>query len=325
MTAATHTCWRLSVAAAALCAAGMAGAQSYPSKPIRLVVPFPPGGSADVLARLVGSKLAAALGQPVIVDNRAGAGGIVGADAVAKAPADGYTLLFANTNIAINPSLYKQLPYDTATAFVPVALMVYVPNLFLVRTESPVKDLHGLVELAKTKPGGLNYASAGNGTFPHLAVEVFKEKTGVAITHVPYKGAAPALNALLAGEVDLISNDLLNAMPHVKAGKLRPLAITSTQRSPIAPDVPTMTEAGIKDYQALAWQGVMAAAGTPAPVIARLNAEINRILDDPATKELLLSQGLQVAGGSPQQFGDFVRASTESWRSAVKASGATAE
>jgi tripartite-type tricarboxylate transporter receptor subunit TctC len=300
-------------------------AQAWPAKPIRLVVPFPPGGSADVLARLVGSKLAARLGQPVIVDNRAGAGGIVGADAVAKAPADGYTLLFANTNIAINPSLYKHLPYDTATAFAPVVLMVYVPNLFLVRADSPIKSMHDLVEAAKAKPGVLNYASAGNGTFPHLAVEVFKVKTGAAITHVPYKGAAPALNALLAGEVDLLSNDLVNAMQHVKAGKLRALAITSTARSPIAPDVPTMEQAGIPDYQALAWQGIMAPAGTPQPVIAQLNAEINRVLAEPTTRDFLLAQGLQLAGGTAQQFGEFVKASTEAWRSAVKTSGATAD
>ncbi|MEO8523427.1 MAG: tripartite tricarboxylate transporter substrate binding protein [Caldimonas sp.] len=300
-------------------------AQSWPTKPIRLVVPFPPGGSADVLARLVGSKLATRLAQPVIVDNRAGAGGILGADAVAKAPADGHTLLFANTNIAINPSLYKQLPYDTTTAFAPVVLMVYVPNLFLVRADAPYKTLRDFVEAAKARPGALNYASAGNGTFPHLAVEMFKEKSGVSITHVPYKGAAPALNALLAGEVDLLSNDLVNAMQHVKAGKLRPLAITSTTRSPIAPDVPTMAEAGIKDFQALAWQGIMAPAGTPQGVITQLNAEINRVLAEPATRDFLLSQGLQVAGGTAQQFGDFIQASTEAWRSAVKASGATAD
>ena len=300
-------------------------AQAWPSKPLRLIVPFPPGGSADILARLVSSKLAGTVGQPVIVDNRAGAGGILGADAVAKAPADGYTLLFANTNIAINASLYKHLPYDTATAFVPVVLMVYVPNLFLVRADSSIKSLRDLVEAAKAKPGVLNYASAGNGTFPHLAVEVFKARTGAVITHVPYKGAAPALNALLAGEVDLLSNDLVNAMQHVKAGKLRAIAITSTARSPIAPDVPTMEQAGIPDYQALAWQGIMAPAGTPQLVISQLNADINRLLVDPATKEFLLAQGLQIAGGTAQQFGDFLKASTEAWRTAVKTSGATAD
>ena len=300
-------------------------AQAYPNKPIRLVVPFPPGGSADVLARLVGSKLSTSLGQPVIVDNRAGAGGIVGAENVAKSPADGYSLLFANTNIAINPSLYKQLPYDTATAFAPVVLMVYVPNLFLVRADSSIRNLHDLIEQAKAKPGALNYASAGNGTFPHLAVELFKVRTGVSITHVPYKGAAPALNALLAGDVDLVSNDLLNAMQQVKAGKLRAIVNTSGSRSPAAPDIPTMAEEGVRDYQAFAWQGIMAPAGTPAPVIARLNTEINRILAEPATREFLTAQGLQVAGGAPRQFGELVQAATESWRVAVKASGATAD
>ena len=304
---------------------GNARAQAYPNKPIRLVVPFPPGGSADVLARLVGSKLSTSLGQPVIVDNRAGAGGIVGAENVARSPADGYSLLFANTSIAINPSLYKQLPYDTATAFAPVVLMVYVPNLFLVRADSSIRNLHDLIEQAKAKPGALNYASAGNGTFPHLAVELFKVRTGVSITHVPYKGAAPALNALLAGDVDLVSNDLLNAMQQVKAGKLRAIVNTSGSRSPVAPDVPTMAEEGVRDYQAFAWQGIMAPAGTPAPVIARLNAEIDRILAEPATRDFLTAQGLQVAGGTPRQFGDLVQAATDSWRVAVKASGATAD
>ena len=300
-------------------------AQAYPNKPIRLVVPFPPGGSADVLARLVGSKLSTSLGQSVIVDNRAGAGGIVGAENVAKSPADGYSLLFANTNIAINPSLYKQLPYDTATAFAPVVLMVYVPNLFLVRADSSIRNLHDLIEQAKAKPGALNYASAGNGTFPHLAVELFKVRTGASITHVPYKGAAPALNALLAGDVDLVSNDLLNAMQQVKAGKLRAIVNTSGSRSPAAPDVPTMAEEGVRDFQAFAWQGIMAPAGTPASVIARLNTEINRILAEPATREFLTAQGLQVAGGTARQFGELVQAATQSWRVAVKASGATAD
>jgi tripartite-type tricarboxylate transporter receptor subunit TctC len=302
------------------CSAAMA--QGFPSKPLRLVVPFPPGGSADVLARVVGARLSAALGQPVIVDNKPGAGGILGADFVAKAPADGHTLLFANTNIAINPSLYKSLPYDTATAFAPVILMVNVPNLLLVAENVKANSVAELIALAKADPHALNYASAGNGTFPHLAIELFKLEAGVSITHVPYKGAAPALNALLAKDVQVLSNDLLTAVPHVKAGKVRALAITGRTRSPVMPDVPTMAEAGLPNYAAVGWQGIMVPAGTPPATIARLNTEINKVLADPELRSNLTSQGLEVVGGTPQQFGDFVRRDTERWRLAVEASGA---
>ncbi len=302
------------------CSAALA--QGFPSRPLRLVVPFPPGGSADVLARVVGARLATALGQPVVVDNRPGAGGILGADIVAKAPADGHTLLFANTNIAINPSLYKSLPYDTASAFAPVVLMVKVPNLLLVADNVKATNVAELIALAKADPHALNYASAGNGTFPHLAVELFKLEAGVSITHIPYKGAAPALNALLAKDVQVLSNDLLTAVPHVKAGKVRALAITGSTRSPVMPDVPTMAEAGLKDYSAVGWQGIMTTAGTPAATIARLNTEINKVLADPELRGQLTSQGLEVVGGTAQQFGEFVRADTERWRAAVEASGA---
>jgi tripartite-type tricarboxylate transporter receptor subunit TctC len=303
-------------------ACGTAAAQDFPSKPIRIVVPFPPGGSADVLARTIGIRLSSALGQPVVVDNKPGAGGILGADTVAKSPADGHTLLFANTNIAINPSLYKTLPYDTAAAFAPVLLMVTVPNLLLVADNVKATSLSELISLAKSQPGALNYASAGNGTFPHLAVELFKLRAGIAMTHIPYKGAAPALNALLGKEVQVLSNDLVTAVPHVKAGKLRALAITGGTRSPVMPDVPTMAEAGLKDYLAVGWQGIMVPAGTPTTTIARLNAEINKALSDPALRSNLSGQGLEVVGGSAQEFADFVRRDTERWRAAVEASGA---
>ena len=303
-------------------ACGTAAAQDFPSKPIRIVVPFPPGGSADVLARTIGIRLSSALGQPVVVDNKPGAGGILGADTVAKSPADGHTLLFANTNIAINPSLYKTLPYDTAAALAPVLLMVTVPNLLLVADNVKATSLSELISLAKSQPGALNYASAGTGTFPHLAVELFKLRAGIAMTHIPYKGAAPALNALLGKEVQVLSNDLVTAVPHVKAGKLRALAITGGTRSPVMPDVPTMAEAGLKDYLAVGWQGIMVPAGTPTTTIARLNAEINKALSDPALRSNLSGQGLEVVGGSAQEFADFVRRDTERWRAAVEASGA---
>jgi tripartite-type tricarboxylate transporter receptor subunit TctC len=299
-----------------------AAAADYPNKPIRFVVPFPPGGSADILARTVGDKLATALRQPVVVENKPGAGGIVGAEAVAKSAPDGYTLLFANTNIAINPSLYRSLPYDAEKAFLPVVQLVSVPNLLLVAEDVPVNSVADLIALAKAKPGTLNYASAGNGTFPHLAIELFKLQAGVFLMHVPYKGAAPALNALLAKEVQVLSNDLLNALPLVKAGKIKALAITGNVRSATIPEIPTMAEAGLKNYAAVGWQGVMVPAGTPAAIVARLNSEINKALKDVGLRDRLSAQGLEVVGGTAQQFAEFVRRDTERWRSAVEASGA---
>ena len=306
----------------AIVACSAAAADDFPNKPVRFIVPFPPGGSADILARTVGDKLASAFRQPVVVENKPGAGGIVGADAVAKSAPDGHTLLFANTNIAINPSLYRSLPYDTAKAFLPVIQMVSVPNLLLVAEDVPANSVAELIALAKARPGALNYASAGNGTFPHLAIELFKLQAGVSLVHVPYKGAAPALNALLAKEVQVLSNDLLNALPLVKAGKIKALAITGTVRSPAIPEIPTMAEAGLKNYAAVGWQGVMVAAGTPQAIVARLNSEIDKALKDAGLRDRLTAQGLEVVGGTVQQFADFVRRDTERWRGAVEASGA---
>ena len=297
-------------------------AQDYPSKPVRFIVPFPPSGSADILARLIADKLTVTLGQSLIVENRPGAGGSLGADIVAKGPADGHLLLYANTSLAINPSLYKTLPYDTAKAFAPVINMVFIPNFILVAEEVPANSIADLVRLAKASPGKLNYSSPGNGTFPHLAIELFKLHGGINLVHIPYKGAAAALQALVAKEVQVLSNDLLTALPHVKSGRIKALASTGTTRSSAAPDVPTMAEARFKDYSAVGWQGIMVAAGTPAPVIARLNAEIGKVLADPALRERFASQGLEIVGGTPQQFGEFIRRDTEKWREAVTASGA---
>ena len=306
----------------ALVMSASALAQDYPVKPIRFVVPFPPSGSADILARLIADKLVVTLGQPLIIENRPGAGGALGADIVAKGAADGHMLLYANTSLAINPSLYKTLPYDTAKAFAPVINMVLIPNFILVAEDVPANSIADLVRLAKANPGKLNYSSPGNGTFPHVAIELFKLHAGINLVHIPYKGAAAALQALVAKEVQVLSNDLLTALPHVKSGRIKALAITGTTRSSAAPDVPTMAEAGLRDYSAVGWQGIMVAAGTPAPVIARLNAEIGRVLADPALRERFASQGLEIVGGTPQQFGEFIRRDAEKWREAVTASGA---
>jgi tripartite-type tricarboxylate transporter receptor subunit TctC len=308
--------------ATALMLSSPAAAQEYPTRPIRFIVPFPPSGSADILARLIADKLMATLGQPLVIENRPGAGGALGADIVAKGPADGHMLLYANTSLAINPSLYKSLPYDTAKAFAPVINMVFIPNFILVAEGVPANSIADLVKLAKASPGKLNYSSPGNGTFPHLAIELFKLHAGISLVHIPYKGAAAALQALVAKEVEVLSNDLLTALPHVKTGRIKALAITGVTRSSAAPDVPTMAEAGLKDYSAVGWQGIMVAAGTPAPIIARLNAEIGKVLADPALRERFASQGLEIVGGTPQQFGNFIRRDTEKWREAVTASGA---
>jgi tripartite-type tricarboxylate transporter receptor subunit TctC len=308
--------------AALLFASSGALAQDYPTKPIRFIVPFPPSGSADILARLIADKLMVTLGQPLIIENRPGAGGALGADIVAKGPAEGHLLLYANTSLAINPSLYKSLPYDTPKAFAPVINMVFIPNFILVAEGVPANSIADLVKLAKASPGKLNYSSPGNGTFPHLAIELFKLHSGINLVHIPYKGAAAALQALVAKEVQVLSNDLLTALPHVKTGRIKALAITGTTRSSAAPDVPTMIEAGLKDYSAVGWQGIMVAAGTPAPIISRLNAEIGKVLADPALRERFATQGLEIVGGTPQQFGEFIRRDTERWREAVTASGA---
>jgi hypothetical protein len=300
-------------------------AQTYPSKSIRIVVPFPPGGSADLLARALGEKLTASMGQPVLIDNKPGAGGIPGAEAVAKSTADGYTLLFANTNIAINPSLYPKLPYDTATTFTPVLLLALVPSLIMVSEKTPANNIQELIALAKAKPETLNYASAGSGTFPHLAIELFKMQAGISITHIPYKGAAPALNALLTGEVQVLCNDMLTGSQHVKSGRLRALGYTGSTRAPTLPQIPTMAEAGVKDYVAVGWQGIMVPTGTPKAIIDRLNAEFNKALTDPTLRQNLSAQGLVISGGTTQQFAEFIAQDTERWRAVVKASGAKPE
>ena len=299
--------------------------QTFPNKPIRIVVTFPPGGSADLLARALGEKLSTSMGQPVVVDNKPGAGGIAGAEFVTKATPDGHTILFANTNIAINPSLYGKLPYDTATALAPVVMLAYVPSLIMVSDKSPANTIQEFIALAKAKPDSLNYSSAGSGTFPHLAIELFKMQAGISVTHIPYKGAAPALNALLAGEVQLLCNDMLTGSQYVKAGKLKALAYTGVSRAPTLPQIPTMAEAGLKDYVAVGWQGIMVPSGTPQAVVDKLNSEFNKALSDPALRQSLTSQGLVLSGGTPKQFADYIVQDTERWRAVVKASGAKPE
>jgi tripartite-type tricarboxylate transporter receptor subunit TctC len=315
----------LYAAAAAFLTLGAAGAlaQTYPAKPIRLVVPFPPGGTTDILAREAGARLATTLGQPVVIDNRPGAGGNIGSDLVAKAAPDGYTLLMGTVGThAINPSLYSKMPYDHVKDFAPVILVAGVPNVLEVTPSLPVNSVADLIKLAKEKPGQINFASSGSGTSIHLSGELFKAMAGVDMTHVPYKGSAPALTDLMGGQVQVMFDNLPSSLPFIKAGKLRAIAVTSLKRAPALPDVPTISESGLPGFEASSWFGVLAPAGTPPGVVARINAEINKWLQSPEGKDQLLAQGAQAAGGTPEQFAAHIRAETEKWAKVVKASGA---
>ena len=306
----------------ALCAS-TALAQSYPAKPIHLIVPFPPGGPTDIVGRLVGHKLAEALGQPVVVDNRPGAGGTVGSSAAAKAAPDGYTLLYGSTStLAIAPSLYHDLAYDPRTAFAPISLVSRGPIIAAVNAQLPAKTLKDFIALAKSSPGRINYGSAGSGTPPHLAAELFKTVAGVDLVHVPYKGGGPAVSDLAGGQVQVIFEGLPTLLPHLKSGKVRALAITGAKRDPALPEVPTFAEAGLPGYDANFWNGLVAPAGTPAEVIARLNSVLVQALATPEVHAALVRLGLEAAGTTPQQFGDFIAAEIDKWARVVKASGA---
>jgi len=301
----------------------LAQAPAYPTKPIRLVVPFPAGGTTDILARAVAQKLTEAWGQPVIVDNRPGAGGNIGSELVAKAAPDGYTLEMGTVGThAINASLYAKMPYDHVKDFVPVILIAGVPNVLVVYPSVPVNSVAELIAYAKANPGKLNFASSGSGTSIHLSGELFKVMSGVQMTHVPYKGSAPAVQDLLGGQVQLMFDNLPSALPHIKAGKLRALAVTSAQRAPVLPDVPTIAEAALPGFEASSWFGVLAPAGTSPAIVVKLNAEIAKWLASPEAKEKLQSQGANAAGGPPENFAKHIAAETAKWAKVVKESGA---
>jgi tripartite-type tricarboxylate transporter receptor subunit TctC len=300
-----------------------ASAQSYPDRTIRLVVPFPAAGTTDILAREVAQRLTEVLGQTVVVDNRPGAAGNIGSDLVAKSAPDGYTLLMGTVGThAINPSLYSKMPYDHVKDFVPVVLVAGVPNVLVVNPALPVNSVADLIKLAKDKPGRINFASSGSGTSIHLSGELFKTMAGVDMIHVPYKGSAAALTDLIGGQVQIMFDNLPSALPQIKAGRLRAIAVTSLKRASVLPDIPTINESGLPGFEASSWFGVLAPAGTPAPIVLRINAEVNQWLQSAAAREKLLSQGAEAAGGSPEQFANHIRAETEKWAKVVKASGA---
>ena len=289
-----RTLMRATAGALLLLAAPLSMAHAWPARPIRLVVPFPPGGLIDNMARLVGSRLSQELGQPVVIDNKPGAGGNVGAAEVARAPADGYTLLMASPALTISPAIYKNLPYQPSQ-LAPVALLGRVPNVLLVNPASGIGKVQNLVGRAKAKPGQLNYASNGNGTSLHLSAELFKRRSETFITHVPYRGAAAAITALLSGEVDMMFDNLPSAIGQIQAGKLRALAVTTAQRSTALPDVPTLAEAGMEGFNVSAWFGVAAPAGLPAPVATRLADALQKVVQQPEVAAAMQRQGADPA------------------------------
>ena len=315
------------MAATALAAVGGAAIaqDDYPSKPIHIVVPYPPGGLADTLTRTLGEKLTEAWGQQVVVENKPGAGGIVGAQTVAEAEPDGYTLLLGNTNIAINPSVYQSLPYETSEVLTGVVYCLAVPNLIVVHQDVPANTLQELIDLAKSKPGELNFASASLGSFPHLVIELLMQAADIQMTHVPYAGAAPAMAAILGHETDVLASDLPGAMSHVEQGTLKALAISSSIRSPIMPDVPTAEEAGLEGFAAVGWQGIMAPVGTPDVVIEKLNGQINEILASQEFQDMFVNRGVIIVGGTPEEFNEFIAEDTKRWAGAVEAAGGVSE
>jgi tripartite-type tricarboxylate transporter receptor subunit TctC len=299
--------------------------QPYPSKPIRLVVPSAAGGSTDTVARLIGNALSANLGVPVVIDDRPGAGGNIAAEIVAAAPPDGYTLLIPYGGFAINPTLYKKLPFDPIKDFAPVIQICTVTGILVVIPSLPVNSVKELIALAKAKPGQLNFASAGSGTVTQLAGELFKTMAGVDIVHVPYRGSSLALTDLLGGQVQMMFANIPGTLQHVETGRLRILAVNSATRSPLLPNVPTVAESGLPGYEASTWFGVLAPAATPKETVAKLNTEIARVLGSKDIEAALKSDGAVPVGGSPEQFGTFVRAEIEKWGKVVRASGARAD
>jgi len=312
----------ISVAALGLGFSSAACPQAYPSRTIRIIVPASPGGAADILSRTIAQKLSDAWGQQVLVDNRTGAAGIIGADAAAKAPNDGYTIMmgFAGV-IAVNPSLYKTLPYDSVKDYAPVTLVAYSPLMLVVHPAVPANSVNELIALAKAKPGQLNFASTGSGSTQHLSAELFKSMAGISMTHIPYKGSSLAYPDLLAGNVSLMFENMLSMLPNAKSGKVRALAVTGAKRSAAMPELPTVGES-VPGYSAVGWYGVLAPAGTDASIVNKLSAEINRILKLPEVSERLSSLGAEPAGTTPEEFAAHIRTEIAKWGAVVRDSGA---
>ena len=318
----------LAVAALAVMSLASAHAQTWPSKPVRIIVPFPPGGTTDIVARSIGVELQRMWQHPVVIENRAGAGGNIGADAVAKSPGDGYTLLMGTVGThAINQALYAQsgskMPFDPVKDFVPITLVAGVPNVMVISPKLPVNSVAEFIAYAKARPGQLNMSSSGNGTSIHLTGELFKTVTGTYMVHFPYRGSAPAVTDLITGNMNVMFDNLPSALPHIKSGRLKALAVTSRTRSPALPDVPTIEEAaGLKGFDASSWFGLFAPAGTPRTVVDKIQADVAKALSQPAVRERFVAQGADPGGNTPDQFAAFIRAETEKWTRVVKFSNA---
>lgn len=306
----------------ALGVSGALNAQDYPSKPVRLVIPIAAGGGTDIVARLIAQKLTAAMGQQFIVDNRPGAGGIIGSELVARSPADGYVLLFTPASHTINPGLYAKLPYDTVKDFAPVSLVASVTTVFVAHPSLPVRSVKDVVAIAKAHPRELSFGSAGNGHLFHLTGELFKTAANIDMVHVPYRGGAPAIAALVGGEVSVLFETMLALQPFVKAKRVRPIAVADAQRSALLPEIPTFVEAGYPSIVASNWYAVFAPASTPKEIVSNLSAEIARVMKTTEMRERLLAQGTDVIAGSPEQLGEFERNELDKWSKAVKVSGA---
>jgi tripartite-type tricarboxylate transporter receptor subunit TctC len=308
---------------AALAAATLVSAQSYPTKPIKMIVPFPPAGSTDISARAVAGKLGERLGQPVIIENKPGAGGNIGTDVAAKAAPDGYTIVVGTVGThAINQSLYSKMPYDNIKDFAPIVLLATTPNVLVMPNSFPAKSVKDVIAMAKAKPGELTFASSGSGTSIHLSGELFNSMAGTKMQHIPYKGSAPMLIDLMSGQVNMAFDNLSASMVHIKAGKIKALATTGATRSPALPDLPTISEAGLPGYDSTSWNAVYAPAGTPRAIIDRLNHELNAILQSPETRKFFAEQGAEAGGGTPEQLATFTKAETAKWAKVVKESGA---
>jgi tripartite-type tricarboxylate transporter receptor subunit TctC len=317
---------RLLLVVQAIAFSGVAFAQAYPTRPIRLVVPFSAGsGGTDLMARLIEQRLSASLGQQIVIDNRPGAGGIPATDIVAKAAPDGYTLLMTNVSLAANAYLYSKLPFDPVKDLIPVTMINSSPLLLVVHPSVPVTSVKELLAYAKSHPGKLDYGSGGVGSTPHLAGELFKSLSGIDAVHVPYKGGAPALNDLVGGQLSFMIENMAGTMPFVKAGKLRALAITSSQRSPLAPELPTMTEAGVPGYEVIGWNGIVAPKGTPPEIVARLQTEVARILRLPEVRQQMAALGAEPVGNTPEEFGAFIKAEMVRWGKVIKEKGIRAD
>ena len=319
---------KCALVAAGLACAAIAHGQSkeaWPGRPVRIVVPQTPGASTDLTARLIAQRLTSILGQPVIVENRPGAGSIVGTELVAKATPDGHTLLVVASSITLNPIIHKNLPFDPQRDLTPITQLSSFPNMLVVNPTLPVKSVQDLIALAKAKPGALNYGSAGTATGTHLSAELFKYMTGTDMVHVPYKGGGAAMPALIGGQVQLMFSTTVTALPHVRAGRLRAIAVTSGQRWPSLPEIPTIAESGVPGYDHTPWNGFLAPAKTPRNIISRLNEETAKILHLPETRSLFTSEGAEPVGNKPEEFAAIIKSETAKWTKVVKAAGIQAD